>query len=144
MRRAAFRSLRISRTYRPVPRLHLHFPAAVHFLALLNDYRTAHGKAELAISHQFCRACQKQAERLQSMRGFTRKVKKCFPRATISSNSIVVPFSSEPLPEILIVWPSEPQGKEKLFMDAKYAGFALSASVGEDGAAPEEGHQQAE
>jgi hypothetical protein len=64
------------------------------------------------------------------MRGFTKKMRKCFPGATLAANMIVLPFAQDPVPEIVIVWSSQPEARAMLLSNAKYAGLGMDASDG--------------
>jgi uncharacterized protein YkwD len=123
--------------YGDVPRLHVHFRPAFHFLVLLNAFRQVHGRPPLTLSHQFCRAAKKQVGKMMDcginspdqLADFAQRVSKHLPGAEIKPVTIVLPTSADPLPEILLCWSSQPRAKRDLLADYPFFGFATSVSA---------------
>jgi hypothetical protein len=124
-------------SYGDVPRLHVHFQPSFRFLVLLNSFRRVHGRAPLTLSHQFCRAAEKQARKMMDggiespdqLADFAQRVSRHVPGAEIRAGAIVLPTSTDPLPEILLCWSSQPRAKRDLLADHPFFGFGMAIST---------------
>ena len=117
--------------YNKVPKLHMHYPNAYKCLQMLNDYRAAHDVGPMFMSHQFCRVAEAHCRSMKEgneveVRNFRGKVLKHLPGGTIRAGVCVVAASMDPIPEIFLLWITNPESRSQLLLPDPLFGFGMA------------------
>lgn len=117
---------------RSIPSVHSHFPDAFLCLQIVNDYRIAHSKSLFELSHQWCAAAAKHSKKMMSkegeieVRSLKKKILHQNPEDDFHCSAYVIPYSSNPFRELVLIWISNAKTKELLLSSYKNFGFAIS------------------
>lgn len=121
---------------RSIPSAHSHFSDAYSCLQIVNDYRIAHSKSSFELSHQWCTAALKHSKKMMSFEGeievrsLKKKIMHQNPDDDFHCAAYVIPYSSNPFRELVLIWISNSKSKELLLSSYKHFAFAISIKDG--------------
>jgi hypothetical protein len=110
---------------------HTHFSIACRCLALVNDYRMAHGREPLRLSHQWCNAADRHCEKIINreieieVRSLQKKFNKLLPTDHVSCGICLIRVCGDPLRELVLMWTADERTRKKLLSGIGFFGFGL-------------------
>jgi len=119
-----------SSPYPRVPKYHEKYSISWKFLYILNDYRVAHGKVPLVLSHQWCHAANSHCKRMLNpqneieIRSLEKRIGKFLNGTEFRCAFFIIPKVHEPIRELFLMCISSLKTKAGLLSDFTHFAFS--------------------